>query len=91
MKKTTKKKRTTTKRKTTPRTKPHFYREPKTAAELGITCLAATGAGEKCGQPAFWFDYELGEKEFYSGFVCDEHRVSNRVEKLAQPSVASVV
>jgi hypothetical protein len=66
------------------------YLEPKTAAELGITCLA-TVAGGKCGQPAIWFDYELGEKEFYKGFVCDAHRVSNRVEKLAQPTSASVV
>jgi hypothetical protein len=30
-----------------------------------------------------WFDYQLGEKEFYSGFVCDDHRISDRVEKLA--------
>jgi hypothetical protein len=82
MKKKTEKKRTTTKRKTTPRTKPHFYREPKTAAELGITCGHET-SGVKCGQPAIWFDYELGEKDFYKGIVCDAHRASNRVEKLA--------
>jgi hypothetical protein len=30
-----------------------------------------------------WFDYEPGEKEFYKGFLCDEHKVSDRVEKLA--------
>jgi hypothetical protein len=30
-----------------------------------------------------WFDYELGEKEFYKGFVCDAHRVSNRADKPA--------
>ena len=26
---------------------------------------------------------ELGEKNHLSGFVCDEHKVSDRVEKLA--------
>ena len=65
------------------RDKPRRYIEPKTAAELGITC--------KCGAPCLWFDYELGEKEFYAGFVCDDHKVSNRVEKLAPPKAASVM
>ncbi|MBI3653674.1 MAG: hypothetical protein HY231_21795 [Acidobacteria bacterium] len=63
---------------------PRPYKLPKTAAELGITCFTEV-AGEKCGKPAIWFDYQLGEKEFYSGFVCAAHRRSNRVEKLAQP------
>jgi hypothetical protein len=35
----------------------------------------ALGAGDKCGNPVNWFDYELGEKEFYKGFVCEPHRV----------------
>jgi hypothetical protein len=56
---------------------------PKTAAELGITCGDKT-TGSKCGKPAIWFDYELGEKDFYAGIVCDEQRVSNWAEKLAQ-------
>jgi hypothetical protein len=61
----------------------------KTAAELGITCLSpALNAADTCGKPVIWFDYELGEKEFYKGFVCDAHRVSNQVEKLAQPKTA---
>jgi hypothetical protein len=60
------------------------YVEPKTAAEHGITCLSpAPGGGNKCGASVVWFDYEIGEKEFYKGFVCDAHRGSNRVEKLA--------
>jgi hypothetical protein len=42
-----------------------------------------------CGAPVIWFDYEPGEKEFYKGFVYDVHRVSNRVEKLAQPTAES--
>ena len=63
---------------------PHVYVMPKTAAEHGITCLSQV-AGSKCGAPVIWFDYELGEKEFYRGFVCDAHRRSNRVEKLALP------
>jgi hypothetical protein len=45
----------------------------------------APGAGGICGAPVIWFDFEIGEKEFYKGFVCDAQRVSNRVEKLAQP------
>jgi hypothetical protein len=68
------------------------YVMPKTAAELGITCLSpALNAAGICGVPVVWFDYELGEKEFYKGFVCDAHRVSNRVEKLALPKTASLV
>jgi hypothetical protein len=63
---------------------PRPYILPKTAAEHGITCLSLV-AGAKCGAPVIWFDYELGEKEFYRGFVCDDHRVSKRIEKLAQP------
>ena len=61
---------------------PYVYVMPKTAAEHGITCHSLV-AGSKCGAPVIWFDYQLGEKEFYSGFVCDDHRVSKRVEKLA--------
>jgi hypothetical protein len=55
---------------------------PKTAAELGITCLSEVD-GQPCGAAVVWFGYETGEKDFYKGFVCDRHRVSNRVEKLA--------
>jgi hypothetical protein len=36
------------------------------------------------GAPVIWFDYEIGEKNHMQGFVCDAHRVSDRVEKLAQ-------
>lgn len=54
---------------------PHTYTPPKTAAELGIVC--------HCGAPVVWFDYEIGEKNSKGGFVCDDHRVSSRVEKLA--------
>jgi hypothetical protein len=36
-----------------------------------------------------WFDYELGKKNRMQGFICDAHRISNRVEKLAQPIAAS--
>jgi hypothetical protein len=72
----------------TKETRPYVL--PMTAAELGITCLSpAPGADGPCGKAVVWFDYELGEKEFYKGFVCDEHRVSNRVEKLAQPKTIS--
>jgi hypothetical protein len=35
-----------------------------------------------------WFDYELGERNHMSGFVCDKHKVSERVEKLVQPQIA---
>jgi hypothetical protein len=62
------------------------YVLPKTAAELGIVCKADRD-GEPCNLPVIWFDYEPGEKEFYRGFVCDDHRVSDRVEKLAQPQI----
>jgi hypothetical protein len=68
------------------------YVMPRTAAELGITCLSpALNAAGICGAPVVWFDYELGEKNFMHGFVCDEHRVSNRVEKLAQPTIKSLI
>jgi hypothetical protein len=40
------------------------------------------------GQSWLWFDYELGEKNLWSGFVCDDHKVSDRVEKLTQPQIA---
>ncbi len=61
---------------------PPVYQPPKTAAELGITCAAIVD-GEKCGKPVQWFDYQLAKKNHLSGFVCDDHRQSDRVEKLA--------
>jgi hypothetical protein len=38
-----------------------------------------------------WFAYQSGKKEFYKGFICDAHRVSNRVEKLAQPQTEKAI
>jgi hypothetical protein len=70
-------------RKPAPKRQSRPYTLPKTAAELGIVC--------SCGKPVVWFDYEIGERNHISGFVCDEHKISNRVEKLAQPTGASVV
>jgi hypothetical protein len=35
------------------------------------------------GAPVIWFDFELGEKSHLQGFVCDEHKISDRVEKLS--------
>jgi hypothetical protein len=32
-----------------------------------------------------WFDYAIGEKNPLSGFVCEDHKASKRVEKLAIP------
>jgi hypothetical protein len=55
---------------------PRPYVMPKTAAELGVVC-------SKCRGPAIWFDYELGERNHMQGFVCDAHKVSTRIEKLA--------
>jgi hypothetical protein len=69
---------------------PHIYQPPKTAAELGIVCTGGSSA-ESCNLPVLFFDYEIGEKNHRSGFVCDGHKVSNRVEKLAQPPAASIV
>jgi hypothetical protein len=68
----------------------HIYQVPKTAAELGIVCTGGN-SGKACGLPVVWFDYELGEKNHRSGFVCDDHKVSSRVEKLAQPPSAATV
>ena len=48
----------------------------------------APGADGICGTPVIWLDYEIGEKNPMQGFVCDEHKVSDRVEKLAQPTAA---
>jgi hypothetical protein len=92
---TTLKKQTSTKKKVVrkqPRKqskKQHPYVEPKTAAELGMTCLAES-EGITCGKPVIWFDYEIGEKNFHKGFVCDSHKTSTRLEKLAQPQTATV-
>jgi hypothetical protein len=61
---------------------PHVYREPKTAAELGIVCRVES-AGAICGQPVLWFDYEIGEKDYMRVSVCDAQKVSNRAERLA--------
>jgi hypothetical protein len=83
-KSTTNKRKKSTSRKRTPRP----YRLPKTVAEAGLSCLSPVESGT-CGEPVIWFDYELGEKEFYKGLVCDAHRVSHRVEKLAQPQTAT--
>jgi len=53
--------------------------------------LSAFIAAEHCGKLIMWFDYELGEKNHMSGFVCDEYRGSTRLEKLAQPQTAKAV
>jgi hypothetical protein len=96
-KKTTTKKnagstKTISKRASQRKQEPRPYLMPKTAAEHGITCLSpAPGADGICGAAVVWFDYALGEKQHMSGFVCDKHRISDRVEKLAQPRPASVV
>jgi hypothetical protein len=37
------------------------------------------------------FDFEIGEKGHMQGFVCDDHKVSERVEKLAQPKLSTAV
>jgi hypothetical protein len=50
---------------------------------MAKTVRPASGAYGICGALVIWFDYEIGEKEFYKGFVCDVHRVSIRIEKLA--------
>jgi len=51
---------------------------PKATTEHGITCLPpAPDAGDICGKSVIWFDYQLGEKEFYKGFIYEAHRVSN--------------
>jgi hypothetical protein len=76
-KKAATKKAPTRKRSTKRKKEPHVYVMPKTAAELGIVC-------SKCGSPAIWFDYGLGERKHMQGFVCDAHKVSTRIEKLAQ-------
>ena len=78
--KTTKKK-PTRKRAGKKKTAPHIYREPRTAAELGIVCSS-------CGGPALWFDYEIGEKDYMKGFVCDAHKRSTRLAKLAVKEAA---
>jgi hypothetical protein len=33
-----------------------------------------------------WLNYELRDKGVYSGFVCDDYKFSERVEKMAQPT-----
>jgi hypothetical protein len=81
-KKPAKRKPPTRKRSVKRKAKPRLYVVPKTAAELGITCMSEP-SGKAGGAAVVWFDYELGEREFYKGFVCDDHRISNRVEKLA--------
>jgi hypothetical protein len=60
----------------------NLFPDTKPAAKQGIVCLSPVPIG-KCGAPVIWFDYELGEKNHMSGFVCDEHRLSDSLEKLA--------
>jgi hypothetical protein len=62
----------------------------KTAAELGIVCFGGD-TGTQCGKSVIWFDYEIGEWDHKSDFVCDEHKISTRLEKFAQPTAASMV
>jgi hypothetical protein len=38
-----------------------------------------------------WFEYKLGEKEFYKGFVCDAHRFNCKGDKLSSPQLAKAV
>jgi hypothetical protein len=45
--------------------------------------------GLPCGKLPVWFDFDLGEKEWKSGFVCSDHRVSNLLEILKQPQTES--
>jgi hypothetical protein len=80
-KKPTKRTPTTRKRSVKRKAEPRPYVVPKMAAEYGITCLSDVN-GKVCGKAVVWFDYELGERQFYKGFVCDDHRISSRVEKL---------
>jgi hypothetical protein len=86
---TTKKAASTASKRTSQRSKEaRPYVMPKTAAEHGITCLSpALNAAGECGAAVVWFDYALGEKNHMQGFVCDSHRVGDRVEKLALPKV----
>lgn len=51
------------------------YTEPKTAAELGITCA-------RCGAPAEYFDPDRGKKDHLAGFICGTEQRSPRSEKL---------
>jgi hypothetical protein len=37
-----------------------------------------------------WFDYDLGEVNHLSGFVCDDHETSTRLEKLGQPKQTAI-
>jgi hypothetical protein len=79
--KTATKKRATKRRAKKP-AEPHVYREPKTAAELGITCAL-------CGGPAQWFDHGRGRKDHRAGFVCSAEPPIGQREKLLvreQPS-----
>lgn len=75
-------------RKPAPAAAPRTPRRARTAAEQGITCLSNVD-GSPCGGAAVWFDYQLGEKEFYKGFVCDAHKVGERLERLMQQEIVS--
>lgn len=64
----------------------HVYREPHTAAELGITCA-------ECGSPAEYFDEmrvsralyatEKAREEHLRGFICEREPRSPKAVKLA--------
>ena len=58
--------------------------EPKTAFEQGYRCQADVD-GSPCGEAPIFFDFEVGEKDWKSAFVCSDHRVSNRLGRLKQP------
>jgi len=80
MKKATKKKAKKARQPTTP----HVYRQPHTAAELGIDCSV-------CHAPAEWFDYRRGQRDHRSGFICSVHpRSPNSSKLLIKPSEQAV-
>jgi len=54
---------------------PRTYRQPHTAAELGIVCA-------ECGQPAEWFDHERGKRDHLKGFICSKESRSAGSDKL---------
>lgn len=56
-------------------TAPHVYREPHTAAELGLDCAL-------CGAPAIWFDFGRGQHDHRAGFVCDKEPPIDHRERL---------
>jgi len=64
------------------------YDLPMVACDRSIVAFSASGADGICGTPVVWFDYQIAEKNYMQGIVCDVGKVSKTDEKPVSPQTA---